>query len=154
MNVGERIKRLRKERKLTLRELSEKVDISISFLSDIENGRSNPSLERLKSIAEALDTTVSYLLGEEDNSIKGQPDNTLKLTHRDEREIEKILEETRRKLENSEGLMFDGEPASPEAIQSILDSMRIGLEIAKQRNKQKYTPKKYRKNKKEVGESE
>lgn len=154
MNVGERIKRLRKERKLTLRELSEKVDISISFLSDIENGRSNPSLERLKSIAEALDTTVSYLLGEEDNSIKGQPDNTLKLTRRDEREIEKILEETRRKLENAEGLMFDGEPASPEAIQSILDSMRIGLEIAKQRNKQKYTPKKYRKNKKEVGESE
>lgn len=64
MNVGDRIKALRQERKLTLRELSQKADISISFLSDIENGRSNPSLDRLKSIAEALDTTVSYLLGE------------------------------------------------------------------------------------------
>ena len=64
MNVGERIKQLRKEKKLTLKELSHKADISISFLSDIENGRSNPSLERLKDIAEALDTTISYLLGE------------------------------------------------------------------------------------------
>lgn len=67
------------------------------------------------------------------------------LTRRDEREIEKILEETRKQLENADGLMFDGDPASPEAIESLLDAMRIGLELAKQKNKEKYTPKKYRK---------
>lgn len=65
--VGKRIKMLRKERGLSLKELSKKTDISISFLSDIENGRSNPSLERLKDIARGLNTTVSYLLGETDN---------------------------------------------------------------------------------------
>lgn len=64
MTVGKRIKEIRKKKKLTLRELSKKADISISFISDIENGRSNPSLERLKSIAAALDTPVSVLLGE------------------------------------------------------------------------------------------
>jgi organic radical activating enzyme len=86
--------------------------------------------------------------------MSSQKGNPPKLTRKDEREIEKILDEVRKQLENAEGLMFDGEPASPEAIQSIIDSMRIGLEIAKQRNKQKYTPKKYRKSDKEVSENE
>lgn len=64
MTVGERIKALRKERKLTLKQLSQRIDISISFLSDIESGKSRPSLERLMDIAKGLDTTVSYILGE------------------------------------------------------------------------------------------
>jgi len=68
MDIGERIKALRKENNMTLRELSKKIGISVSFLSDIENGRSNPSLERLKDIAEGLGTTVSYLLGENDKT--------------------------------------------------------------------------------------
>ncbi|SHJ92886.1 helix-turn-helix domain-containing protein [Paramaledivibacter caminithermalis] len=67
--VGKRIKELRKERGLSLKDLSKRIDISISFLSDIENERSNPSLDRLKDIAKGLDTTVSYLLGESDNIV-------------------------------------------------------------------------------------
>jgi len=65
MSVGERIKKFRLGKGLTLRDLSKRIDISISFLSDIENGRSNPSLERLKDIAAALNTPISVLLGEE-----------------------------------------------------------------------------------------
>lgn len=68
------------------------------------------------------------------------------LTKKDEKEIEKILNETKEKLGNAEGLMLNGELATPEAIQSILDAMKVGMEIAKQRNK-KYTPDKYKKNK-------
>lgn len=64
MDIGERIRQLRKSRGLTLKELSKKVDISVSFLSDIENDRSQPSLERVRALASGLDTTVSYLLGE------------------------------------------------------------------------------------------
>ena len=65
MSVGKRIKEVRTKKDLTLRELSKKVDISISFLRDIENERSNPSLERLKDISKALDTPVSYFLEEQ-----------------------------------------------------------------------------------------
>ncbi|MCG8482647.1 MAG: helix-turn-helix domain-containing protein [Clostridia bacterium] len=65
MIVGEKIKKKRKELGLTLKQLSSKIDISISFLSDIENNRSKPSLDRLKEIAEGLECSVSYLLGEE-----------------------------------------------------------------------------------------
>lgn len=71
-NVGARIKLLRKEQKLTLKDLSEKADISISFLSDIENSRSKPSLERLNNISIALGTTVSYLMDKNEN-IKEEP---------------------------------------------------------------------------------
>lgn len=65
--VGARIKNRRRELGLTLKELSVLVDISVSFLSDIENSRSNPSLDRLRDIAEALGCSVSFLLGESCN---------------------------------------------------------------------------------------
>ena len=67
------------------------------------------------------------------------------LTTRDERDIEKILNQTRECLLSQEGLMFDGKPASPEAVESILSAMQIGMEMAKKKNKEKYTPKKYKK---------
>ena len=66
------------------------------------------------------------------------------LTQKDEREIMHMMDEMKEKLMQEEGLMFDGQPASPESIQSILDAMQIGMEMAKKRNKAKYTPKKYR----------
>lgn len=71
------------------------------------------------------------------------------LTQKDNKNIEKIVSSMRERLVNEEGLMFDGKPASPEAIQSILDAMTVGMGIAKQRNKAKYTPKKYRDKNKE-----
>ena len=63
----------------------------------------------------------------------------------DEKDIEKILNQTREQLLTQDGLMFDGDPASPEAIESILSAMQIGMEMAKKKNKEKYTPKKYKK---------
>ncbi|MEG1184765.1 MAG: transcriptional regulator, partial [Eubacterium sp.] len=73
-----------------------------------------------------------------------EDDNT-ELNDKDKKEISKILDNTREQLTSQEGLMFDGEPASEEGVQSILDALELGLEIAKKRNKEKYTPKKYRK---------
>ena len=64
MRIGEKIKELRNERKLTLKQLGKRIDMSISFLSDIENGKSNPSLERTVDIANGLGIPVSCLLGE------------------------------------------------------------------------------------------
>jgi len=63
--VGSRIKACRKEARLTLKDMSKLIGISMSFLSDIENGRSNPSLDRLGQIAEKLGTSVSWLMGED-----------------------------------------------------------------------------------------
>ena len=66
------------------------------------------------------------------------------LNPRDEKDIKEILSSTEQLLKQ-DGLMFDGQPASPEAIDSILSAMQIGMEMAKKKNKEKYTPKKYKK---------
>ncbi len=65
MSLGKRIKTLRLMNNYTLQQLADKVELSISYLSDVENGRCNPSLSRLKDISSGLNTSVSYLLGEE-----------------------------------------------------------------------------------------
>ncbi|MCG0276769.1 MAG: helix-turn-helix domain-containing protein [Thermosediminibacteraceae bacterium] len=126
----------------------------MSFLSDIENGRSNPSLERLKEIAEALDTTVSYLLGENDKTddpthpeknIDDTSDIDICLTKNDEKDIAKDLEKIMSDLEHSKGLMFFNEPLTYEDKLILREAIEFGIRIVKQRNKEKYTPKKYRK---------
>ena len=75
---------------------------------------------------------------------KEEPKTTSNLTSRDQKEITKILDNTEQLL-RQDGLMFDGNPASQEEIDSIISAMKIGMELAKQKNKEKYTPKKYKK---------
>ena len=52
--LGVRIQELRKLRKLTQAQLSQKVDIDAKHLSRIEVGKSFPSLDTLEKIANAL----------------------------------------------------------------------------------------------------
>ena len=78
-------------------------------------------------------------------SQKEKPANEDGLTERDKKDIAKNLERLMADLENSGDLMFDGDPASPEAIDSIRNAMAMALEYAKKVNKEKYTPKKYKK---------
>jgi len=48
MKISAKLRELRKNNNLTLKELSQKSGISVSFISDIENSRRNPSIETLK----------------------------------------------------------------------------------------------------------
>ncbi|MCY6957820.1 helix-turn-helix domain-containing protein [Clostridium brassicae] len=63
--IGERIKSRRKNLRLTLRELGAECGVSATFLSDIETGKSLPSMERTAQIAKALKVPISWLLGEQ-----------------------------------------------------------------------------------------
>lgn len=114
--------------------------ITKSTFSDWKNGRSKPKNDKLQKIADYFGVTLDYLTTGKEETIK----ETI-LTHKDERDIEKILSKTREQLLSQEGLMFDGDPATPEAIDSILAAMQVGMEMAKKKNKEKYTPKKYKK---------
>ncbi|WP_297522989.1 helix-turn-helix transcriptional regulator [uncultured Clostridium sp.] len=69
MNLGSKIKKLRKDLKFTQVELAKKANISRSYLADIENDRYNASLDTLKNISNALDIKLSELLTN-DNSQK------------------------------------------------------------------------------------
>lgn len=63
--VGVNIKRHREEQGLTLRDLAKKIGISASFLSQVESGKASPSLSTLKTISDALSTTIGNLIGED-----------------------------------------------------------------------------------------
>lgn len=58
-NLGVSIKNLRKNKKMTLKELSEITGLSISFLSQLERGKSSATLDSLKKISLALDVSPS-----------------------------------------------------------------------------------------------
>ena len=66
------------------------------------------------------------------------------LTERERRDVAREVERIMGDLENSGDLMFDGVPMSPEARDSLTAAMKLGLEAARLRNKETYTPKKYR----------
>lgn len=52
MRFGDFIKEKRLDMDLTMKDVAEKLDISVSYLSDIEKGRRNPfEIDKLKSIA-------------------------------------------------------------------------------------------------------
>lgn len=59
--IGERLKAARTQRRLSLRELAQLASVSASLLSQIENGKANPSVESLYNIAAALGTPVTDL---------------------------------------------------------------------------------------------
>lgn len=60
--LGEKIRKIRKAKDLTLDQLAEKLGSSSGTLSHIEKGSRNPSLDMLTKIAEALEVPVSDLV--------------------------------------------------------------------------------------------
>ena len=66
IDVGNRIKSIRKRKGLTLQNLSEKSGMSATAISAIERNVSSPTVNTLASIGKALGESLSSLLGETD----------------------------------------------------------------------------------------
>lgn len=64
IDVGKRIKSIRKRKGLTLQDLSEKSGMSATAISAIERSVSSPTVNTLASIGKALGESLSSLLGE------------------------------------------------------------------------------------------
>ena len=62
--LGQALRRIRLERGLTLRELSERSRVSMPYLSEIERGRKEASSEILDTILRVFDLTLLDLLRE------------------------------------------------------------------------------------------
>lgn len=58
---GARVRQLRHERDLTLKELGRRAELSHPFLSQLERGLARPSLSSVERIARALDVPVKVL---------------------------------------------------------------------------------------------
>lgn len=144
LEIYKRIRARREELGISQEELAKRMGYkSRSSINKIEKGENDIPQSKIVAFAKALRTTPEALMGWEQSPAPAS-DELPDLTPKDEREITRMMDDMKEKLMQEEGLMFDGQPASPESIQSILDAMQIGMEMAKKRNKAKYTPKKYR----------
>lgn len=63
MNIGKRVRNLRNSKGLNVTELANKAFISQSYLSDIETGRTAPSLDKLNIICNTLGISLSEFFG-------------------------------------------------------------------------------------------
>lgn len=65
--IGERLKQIRREKKITQEELAEKSGVNRSYLSVVENGHSSPTVEVVEKLAQALGVNLWTLLSEVDD---------------------------------------------------------------------------------------
>jgi transcriptional regulator with XRE-family HTH domain len=64
VNLGNLLRRRRKEKRLTLKEVAEKANLSEGFLSQIENNVKTPSVSNLVKVCDALGTEIGPLFEE------------------------------------------------------------------------------------------
>lgn len=144
---------------MTMRQVAEKLEIPYTTYVNYEKGLREPNSEMLIKIANFYGVTIDYLLGNV-NDPSFYVDNTRTLaeindtseykkvptlTKKDERDIAKSLEAIMADLEHSGDLMFDGDPMTEEARQSMRNAIELGLKAVKLLNKETYTPDKYKK---------
>lgn len=136
-------KKLREEREhlgLMQKEMAEKLNLPPNTYNGYETGKRSPSLEIATQIADALNVSADYLLGRTDNR---------NLTVKDEKSIKNDLKKMMTDLRTGQaGPAFYGDTElDEEELDLIEDAMELALKTIKLRNKEKYTPKKYKKDK-------
>ncbi len=62
VRLGNRVRSLRRERRWTQVEMAEMLGVDRSYLSEIENGKKDPSLRVLKTIADGFRLSLAQLL--------------------------------------------------------------------------------------------
>lgn len=62
LEIGKRIQKQRKNLKITQEQLSEKIDVAPSYISEIERATSTPSIAVIVKIANVLDLNLDYLI--------------------------------------------------------------------------------------------
>ena len=132
--------KLLNEHNVTAYRVSKETGISTATLSDWKTGKSTPKIDKLQKIADYFCVSLDYLIG-----ISTDEKNMPSFNDENERDIAKIVERIMINLETSGDLMFDGVPMSQEAKEPMAAAMKLGLEAARLKNKETYTPKKYKK---------
>ena len=135
---------LLKKHNITAYKLSKELGISQSTFSDWKRGRCVPKQDKMQKIADYFGVSLEYLSTGEEK--KEEP----ALNARDKKDIEKnlakIMEEYREGTRNE--AHYNDMKLEEEDLDLIEAAMKIALEQIKIKNKELYTPKKYKKDKK------
>ena len=127
--LGERLKALRKSRKMTQEDVAKALGLSKSTVGMYEQGRREPPYELLLKISELFGVSVDWLLARE------QPE-----TPAAGGDLDDLLAAFHRQLKNQEGLMFHGQPLDAGDIEKIVRAMRLGAELTLRESKEDELP--------------
>lgn len=138
MNSVERVKAICKERKIPISKLEKDLEFANGYIGQLKKG-TFPD-DRLILISKYLNVSLEYLMtGKQPEPFEP------KLTTKDEKDINKKVDDILSQLDNDDALMFDGEPMDEETKELLRASLENGVRMAKIMAKKKFTPQKYRK---------
>lgn len=136
MSLKDRIKALATERGISLPALEAELGFGNSTI--VKWDKSTPNADKLNAVAKYFDVTMDYLMNGVDCD---------GLTEKDNKDIAKDLDRVMEKLIAGEDgpASYNGQELDPEAAELFRDELEIALRRLKLINKEKYTPKKYKK---------
>ena len=68
-NIGKRLQETRMQNKISQKEMAEKLDISISYISQLEKGKVNTEFENFVKICDFLNVSIYEVLNEKNENI-------------------------------------------------------------------------------------
>ena len=144
VTLGNRLKSLRQEKGLTQKEVAKLIGTTDVSIGRYEMDARVPKADILNSLAKLYDVEIDYLLTGKENK---ESESTL--NNRDKKDIEKDLKKIMDDFKSGEAgpAFYDGVELDDDDLDKLEIAMRTALEIAKVKNKEKYTPKKYKKDK-------
>lgn len=139
--LGSRLKQLREETGFTLEYVANKLGTTKVSIGRYERDEREPKSDMLNLLASFYNVSVDYLLGRTDDSKPPVVVETEILNKKDNKRIDKIMENFENGLEGA--VMLDGEIMDEHTKELFLQSVRSIYELVTKDNK-KYTPNKYK----------
>ena len=106
LKIGEKIRALRLQRKMTQDQLADRLGVSYQSISRWENGITYPDIEFLPAIANYFSVSLDYLIGQDDaekrRAIKKQINKIADMGANDEDELVELIRSCRREKESAE----------------------------------------------------
>lgn len=145
MSIVKKVKDLAYEKGISIAALEREIGLANGAIYKWD--KSSPTIDKLSKVANYFNVSTDYLLGKTD--LKNYNDYHPTLTARDERDIRKDLEKMMSDLDSGEAgpTSYGGELNLSENDKEILKAtLEQALRIIKLKNKETYTPHKYRRN--------
>ena len=130
MSIEEKLKELILKHYHSIREFTIAIDMPYTTMDSIfRRGIGNSSVSNIIKICKALGISADALADGEISPIKDRPSAPAN----DKVEITDILEDTKDALIHSAKITLDGNPIGKAGIESIIDAIEVGVEIAKRK---------------------
>jgi len=119
---GEKIKKVREGQSITLKQLAEEMQVSVSLLSQIENNKVSPSIDTLLALADILDIDPEYLFRD----------------FRKKRKVKIVREEERNRLDLGAVQYQRLTPSVPAEEEIALEMLELIIEPGGEKGSQDY----------------